>query len=619
MRRKAFTTLQQAVLIVALLLLVSVEALPVTPEDKEITLLTNFTLGWTRSASNGTYRFTLRLDSRVQTWIGVGVSQGTGIGSQMMITGAAAVVAKSGLLNVGFEANEYALTAKTEAGIVPWATTGPSQLEITRCVQRTCPDDATRCQSNQACLDALQCASQGFGANGSSALAQCTQPLGNGTTTDSINAIGAFLDTTGCYFSNCADSLQKNAARSSNLISGSVLATQVAGGQGFISTLTFSASKIGDIDLNRVDQGVTIIAAYGTDSKFGYHGPANHRAVTLNLATGEASKTRSPDWVIGHVAFMTAGLGILAPLGVIVKTTRVFQGHAIIQLVAVFLSLVGVGWAAFYVENIGSEIHHVLGIITMVLVVVQPLTYFFRPSESSVFSTVSSSQQQQQQQQQMVVSSGGDQGKQKLLVDAEAAVDERRQTLKVWGQVHGLLGFTTLLMSVVTAFLGADKLRASEIDSSSLAPLSIVFLCFSCLALVFSVLMRVKRRLMPSATMATMGSGMVNNNHKDASLITSSSTAMMDNPKFKAASTPSAATASEELLGHAEDDDLIKVTPCFLAFHDVSYRAALTRAEKKKGETQGKLILSGCSGFCAPGSLTAIMGPVSLYSFVFSL
>ena len=57
-----------------------------------------------------------------------------------------------------------------------------------------------------------------------------------------------------------------------------------------------------------------------------------------------------------------------------------------------------------------------------------------------------------------------------------------------------------------------------------------------------------------------------------------------------------------------EDEITEIVTPCMLVFSNVRYRAAPTKQEKREGKA-GKLILDGCSGFCSPRTLTAIMGP----------
>ena len=99
-------------------------ALPVTSESKEVVLLPGFVLGWT--IQNVTdVKFTLRLESPTKTWLAIGTSKGTGVGTPLMLVDSAAVVGKSVSLNTDFEVTEYEILSKSPDGFLKWQQAGP--------------------------------------------------------------------------------------------------------------------------------------------------------------------------------------------------------------------------------------------------------------------------------------------------------------------------------------------------------------------------------------------------------------------------------------------------------------------------------------------------------------
>lgn len=544
----------------------------VTGETHQVTLLPNFLLGWSR-LENDTFRFTVRLESSKRSWLALGTTTSVGLGSSPMITSSGAVIGKPGVLNVGFQVKEYALVGKSSQGVIPWVTKGPSILEITRCVTKACPEAASRCQTSATCGSALRCTSSRL----ASGVTNNTLELFNECVPDGIsqdaNGLGAFLETAGCFLTNCARDLKTDNQRVSNidLVSSSQTVTDE---ESFITQFTFIAKQIGNVQLASKER-IVFIAAYGEGNIVKNHGPNNRAAVSLRLNVDSATTQVPlldpqplPFWVWAHVILMTLGLGLFIPMGICVKTLRIRNHcvlHPLLQFVGLLVSLIGVILPAFFVLSVGSEVHHILGIATMVLLFMQPLSFSFYPRPPAT----------------------------------EEEEFEHKHFVQEWHKFHFLMAFLVLILAIVTGFMGytllQSKTRLVDIGQISLVP--IVLASSIGLALATSVLFTIVRYRKGGG----QGTGGANKQMTTT------------NPQFQ---TNQAINELRDEEDAAKSEPLAKpqisVTPTLLCFQNVSYRALDKKQSywnSTKKHTKGKLILEGCSGFCSPGTLTAIMGP----------
>jgi len=189
-------------------------------------------------------------------------------------------------------------------------------------------------------------------------------------------------------------------------------------------------------------------------------------------------------WLQIHIICMVLSMGLMIPVGVLIpmfyrdslkNKDSWFQYHRILQSLGVLLMLIG-GVAALVNTSIHlMEVHHQLGVAMFVLVLLQPLNAFIRPSKKE-----------------------------------EEAKSSMKRT--IWEVAHKGLGRIIVVASLVNIFLGVKLLKEWYSASSGLANGLIGFQTFVIVILVLAGAYKVFQKKMSS-----ISDGKTNNAPEQAS------------------------------------------------------------------------------------------------------
>jgi ABC-type multidrug transport system ATPase subunit len=528
-------------------------------------------IGWT-IRNDSSVSFTVIHPTLTVGWLGAGVSQSSGLGMSLMQKGGAVVTRPTAILSQPID--EYSLDLH---GATLWSSAGASLLEIGSCLSSFCSTELGKCAAVSVCNDALNCVKNEL-ANGSfsggndtvSKFIRCGQYMTNQADQLQNQGFGAFLAGAGCFLANCAIGLSSAAIR----VPGVAGMTYVQDSSGTVMRFVSINGSIGGVQFPLGGgSAVSLLLAFGTDANKFTHDPSTAAAVSLDMTTGLALKNPAPDWVTLHAGLMTASFGVALPVGAALRGCAM-RGAFTTLFFSLVVAVVGAGVASVYVPVIlPTDVHSLLGVVTLVIACFLPVVWLFKPAGSGMVF---------------------DEATKKFISNQE----EQASAMRLWGGAMSVLELLTLALTVVVAFLGEQAVRQSEV----LEPAGLIVLPLVCVgglvgAVVARVLAYLRRRGTAAAARSqqqvALGSPVSSPGGGPSS----------NNPGFKRQA------SALQMDGEDEDeDDGMMVLPMYLTFSNVTYHAPATRSERREG-VQGKLIVQGMSGLCAPRTLTAIMGP----------
>ena len=356
------------------------------------------TVGWSLLSSVSPISISFTVVSPSLTsggWLGVGFSQGAGLGVSLMSNGGA-VIARPQTLT-GIILGEYQLV-NPAIGVAPWSTSGPNEAQIASCLSSYCSNQIGQCQSDPMCSSSISCVKQQLSTLNTTTLTvntisssdnaalneflACGKNLSAGGLSPTSNkALSYLLNGASCFIANCAESLSAESLRPPGTFNMQVTQNPSSG-----TTMTFiSNGTVGGIPLS-VTPGVpmTLMVAFGPSNNAFSHDSSSRQAISIDLTTGIIMKQASPDWVTLHAAIMTAGLGVALPVGAILRAYGMYGGSTLI-LMGIVTGIIGVALVSVHIPSIVSnDIHAILGIITIVLVCFLPFILLARPMKSGL-------------------------------------------------------------------------------------------------------------------------------------------------------------------------------------------------------------------------------------------
>ena len=216
------------------------------------------------------------------------------------------------------------------------------------------------------------------------------------------NGLKLYYDAAACFETHCSSSDGTGGTTFGTTKVGNLYSTSISTNNGSSVTLTFETAKIGKYALNLTAGNFTnFIWAFG-----GIHGSADaNGAYTMSYHGLQARGVKMIDLMDGenvnpatdirkqiHAALMILSFGIFIPGGAVVaiffkksnpdgSATRL---HKTLQSTGIICGIMGVVTAFLYVPagNHLTKPHHILGITTITLALLQPLNAFFRPHAS---------------------------------------------------------------------------------------------------------------------------------------------------------------------------------------------------------------------------------------------
>ena len=268
-----------------------------------------------------------------------------------------------------------------------------------------CPQIQSLCKANAVCQYALACAKKSpldFKDPACSPAQTLSAAVPNTQVVGVYNGLKLYYDAAACFETHCSSSDGTGGTAFGTTKVGNLYSTSISTNNGSSVTLTFETAKIGKYALNLTAGNFTnFIWAFG-----GIHGSADaNGAYTMSYHGLQARGVKMIDLMDGenvnpatdirkqiHAALMILSFVIFIPGGAVVAIFfkksnpdgSAMRLHKTLQSTGIICGIMGVVTAFLYVPagNHLTKPHHILGITTITLALLQPLNAFFRPHAS---------------------------------------------------------------------------------------------------------------------------------------------------------------------------------------------------------------------------------------------
>ena len=488
---------------------------------------------------------------------------------------------------------EYELktAASDSSGIKALYSNKDSSATVTQnsgigsCIKLYCPQVHALCDTNMACKQALTCAGKSalYFADSTCSPSQ-SLPLAR-TEVQRIaiyDGLKSYYSCASCFEEHCYSPSADDEPTAGGLI-GNLYSASISKRNDSSVNLKFETSKIGKYDLNLTSGNfTTFIWAYGkvvtNDNndeevyKMSYHGSNNRGILKIDLINGESINAKVDIRKQIHAGLMIFAFGIFIPGGVMVAVffkdmepkNQNIKIHKSAQSLGIIFGLCGVVVAFLFVPN-GHHLtkpHHILGIVTICLAILQPVNAFFRPFKEEGHG--------------------------------------------VWLFIHRFFGTVTLLCGIVNIYIGISVFPSSKGSNEKSLETNtvylIIMLIFSCAMLIFLMLYCFCKNCGNKAYKEKLhefwnetGSIGINKNKKSA--IESVSPLLSEAAKMHV-------EMKSRPFEHIVLGSKIPSNSVTLTFENVSFTTYPTRSNPN-----GITIVQNLTGAFIPGTMTALMGP----------